>query len=67
MEVVEVLPVDEEVQHVVSLTADLHACLDPVQFGRLEEFSALKGLEETPLLLRFWPLVMETVEYPALE
>ena len=42
MEIVEVLPVDEEVQHVVALSADLEASLNPVQASRLEELCSLE-------------------------
>ena len=66
MEVVEVLAMNEKVQHVVALAADLHSGLNPVQFRCLEEFGALKSLEKAPFLLRLWPFVMEAVEYPTL-
>ena len=42
VEVVEVLAMDEEVEHVVTLTTDLQADLDPVQLGRLEELGRLE-------------------------
>jgi hypothetical protein len=38
---VEILTMDEQVQHVVALTADLQACLNPVELGQLEEFHLL--------------------------
>jgi hypothetical protein len=41
VEVIEVLAMDEEVEHVVSLAADLKTGFDPVDRGRLEEFGRL--------------------------
>ena len=41
VKVVEVLAVDEQVEHVVALPADLQPDLDPVQLGRLEELGCL--------------------------
>ena len=49
MEVVQVLAVDEEVEHVVALSAHLQAYLHPVQLGRLEEFGRLERSEEIPV------------------
>ena len=42
VEVVEVLAVDEEVEHVVALTANLKPDLDPVETGRLEKLGGLE-------------------------
>jgi hypothetical protein len=67
MQIVEVLPVDQKVKHVVALPADLHARLDPIELGVLEELRALEGLEEAALLLRFGTLSVEAVEDPAFE
>lgn len=46
MEVVQVLAVDEEIEHVVALSAHLQAHLHPVQLGRLEELGRLERSEE---------------------
>ena len=48
MEVVEVLAVDEEVEHVVALTTHLEPRLHPIQLRRLEEFGRLERTEEEP-------------------
>jgi hypothetical protein len=40
------LPVDEEVQHIVSLPANLQPSLDPVQPRRLEKFRSLQLSEK---------------------
>ena len=37
MEIVEVLPVNEEVEHVVALPADLQTDFHPIQAGRLKK------------------------------
>lgn len=42
MEVVEVLSMDEQVEHVVALTTHLETNFDPVQLGRLEKLGRLE-------------------------
>ena len=49
MEVVEVLSVDQEVEHVVTLTTDLKPHLHPVKLGRLEKLCCLERPEEVPV------------------
>lgn len=48
MQVVEVLSVDEKIEHVVTLSAHLKANLHPVQLGGLKELCGLKGAEQIP-------------------
>lgn len=48
MQVVEVLSVNEQVQHVVALPAHLQSDLHPVQLSGLEELGGLEGAEEIP-------------------
>lgn len=36
------LPVDKQIQHIVSLPANLQSSLDPIQPRRLEEFGTLQ-------------------------
>ena len=36
------LPVDKQVQHIVSLPANLQSSLDPIQSRRLEEFGTFQ-------------------------
>ena len=48
MEVVEILAVDQQVQHVVALSTDLQADLYPVQRRRLEELCRLERPEQVP-------------------
>ena len=67
MQVVQILSMNQQVQHIVPLSANLDTGLDPVQFRVLEEFGALESFEQTPLLLSLGPLVMKTVQNPALE
>lgn len=67
VQVVELLAVDEQVEHVVPLTADLQPHLNPVQLGALEELGRFEGLEEVFFVLgRLGPTV-ELVENPRLE
>lgn len=49
VQVVEVLSVNQEVQHVVTLSADLEPHLNPVQLCGLEEFGGLEGTEKVPV------------------
>ena len=62
VEIVEVLAVDQQVQHVVALSAHLQPRLHPVQAGRLEKFGRLEGAEEVALLLRLRGAVLQCVE-----
>lgn len=41
MQVVEILSVNQEVEHIVPLATDLETGFDPVQRGRLEELGVL--------------------------
>ena len=51
VEVVEVLAVDQQVEHVVALATHLKPHLHPVQFGRLEELGCFERPEEVPAVL----------------
>jgi hypothetical protein len=46
MQVVQVLAMNEQVQHVVALTANLQTSFDPIDFSRLEELGRFEGLEQ---------------------
>lgn len=48
MQVVEVLTVDKQIEHVVALSANLQAHLHPVQLGGLKELGGLEGAEQIP-------------------
>jgi len=48
MQVVEVLAVNQQVQHVVALSADLQSHLDPVECRRLEKLGRLERAEQIP-------------------
>ena len=48
VKIIEVLPVYQEVQHVVTLTTDLKPRLHPVQFRRLEELRLFKRSKQVP-------------------
>ena len=49
MKVVQVLSVDQEVEHVVTLSTDLKTCFDPVEIGLLEELGVLQTSEQVSL------------------
>lgn len=67
VEVVQVLAVDEEVEHVVTLAADLKTRFDPVDRRRLEELGRLELPEQVLLDLRFRVTVVQLIEHVALE
>mmetsp|Transcript_34682 Transcript_34682/g.90798 ORF Transcript_34682/g.90798 Transcript_34682/m.90798 type:complete len:323 (+) Transcript_34682:5545-6513(+) len=67
MEVVQVLTVNKQVQHVVPLAAHLQTNLDPVKHSRLKEFGCLERPEEVPLLERLGAAVLEAVQHVNLE
>lgn len=49
MQVVEVLSVNQQVQHVVTLSANLKPHLHPVQLCGLKEFGGLERTEKVPV------------------
>lgn len=46
MEVVQILAVDQQIQHIVALTQNLKSSLDPIKRGTLEKLSRLEGTEQ---------------------
>eukprot|EP00123_Amoebidium_parasiticum_P018100 comp24100_c1_seq1/m.43517 comp24100_c1_seq1/g.43517 ORF comp24100_c1_seq1/g.43517 comp24100_c1_seq1/m.43517 type:complete len:308 (+) comp24100_c1_seq1:5498-6421(+) len=67
VQVVEVLAVDQQVEHVVALTAHLQTGLDPVELSGLEELCGLKGAEHVALLKGLGGAVVQLVQHEALE
>jgi hypothetical protein len=67
MEVTQIFSVNQEVEHIVALSADLQACLDPVKLSVLKKLCALESFEKTALFLRLWSPVMQAVENPSLK
>lgn len=67
MQVVQVLAMDQQVQHVVALAADLQAGLDPIQRRCLEEFRRLERAEQVALLLRLRVAMLESIQHVVLE
>jgi len=45
MQVIEIFSVNQQIQHIVSLPADLQACLNPIDFSVLKELSGFESLE----------------------
>lgn len=62
MEIVQILAMDQEIQHVVALTAHLQTSLDPIECRRLEELRRLERSEQVSLLLRLRATVLQRVE-----
>lgn len=48
MQVVEVLTVDQQIEHVVALSAHLQPYFHPVQLSGLEELCGFEGSEQVP-------------------
>ena len=48
MKIVQILAVNEKVQHVVALTTHLQPRFHPIQLCRLKEFCCLEGAEQKP-------------------
>lgn len=48
VKVIQVLSVDQQVQHVVALATHLQANFHPVQLGGLEKLGSLEGAEQVP-------------------
>ena len=61
MQEVQVLAMDEQIEHVVALPADLQSCFNPVKLCQLEELRLLEGAEQIALVLRLWLLVVKAV------
>ena len=66
MQIVEIFSVDQQVHHVIPLSADLESGLYPINFGVLEKLRALKSFEKTLFRLRLRFFMVKTVENPAL-
>jgi hypothetical protein len=66
MKVVEILAVNQEVEHVVTLPADLQAGLDPVQIRDLEELCVLELAEQDLFALWLRMAMLERVEHVTL-
>ncbi len=64
MQVVKVLAVNQQHQHVETLTADLKTNLHPVHLCKLEELSAGECFEQASLLLSHRLLLVQLVKNP---
>lgn len=49
MQVVEILTVNQQIEHVVALPANLQTHFHPVQLGGLKELGGLEGAEQIPV------------------
>ena len=67
MQVVQILTMDEQVEHVVALPANLQTNLHPVQGSGLEKLGSLEGPEQVSLLLGLGGPVLQGVEDKVLE
>ncbi len=67
VQIVEVLAVNEQVEHVVALAYYLQRGLDPVKLGHLEELGLGERLKEGAFALRLGGTMVQLVEHPDLK
>jgi hypothetical protein len=53
---------DQEIQHIVTLSAHLQTDLNPIQHSGLEELCGFERAEEVPFLQRFWSTMLQGIE-----
>ena len=61
------LAVDKQIQHVITLPANLQSCFNPIQLGNLEKLSGLELAKKALLVHRLGRTVLEFIEDIALE
>lgn len=64
VQIIQVFPVYEQVEHVVALLDHLEAGFYPVDLSQLEELGFCESLEERSLVLRLGLFVVELVQNP---
>ena len=67
VQVVQVLPVDEQVQHVIALSAHLQPDLHPIELRLLEELRCFEGFKQTLFVEGLGGAVVQLVEHPHFE
>merc|ERR1719494_5821 len=63
MQVIQVLTMNQQVQHVVTLTTHLQTCLHPIDASGLKEFGGFKRPEQVAFLHGFWWTMVECIEH----
>jgi hypothetical protein len=64
MKVIQVLSVNQQVEHVVALTDDLKSSLNPIKLSELKELGLCKSLEKGSLTLRLGCMMVKLVQDP---
>jgi hypothetical protein len=67
MQIVQILSVNQEVQHVVPLADHLQASFHPIKFSQLEKFGLRESFHERSLALRLWSTVVQLIQNPDFE
>ena len=62
VQVVEILAMDEEVEHVESLTGNLETCFNPINFCRLKKLCGFQLAKEVLLIQRFWRFTVKFIQ-----
>merc|ERR1712223_950011 len=63
MQVIQIFSMNQQIQHVITLSTYLKAHFYPIQSRRLKEFGGFKRSEQISFLLRLWRSVMQSVQY----
>ena len=58
---VQIFPVNQKIEHVVALPADLKTGFDPIKLRQLKEFGLLKGTEKISFVLCLGTPVVQTI------
>ena len=67
MKVIQIFTVNQQIQHVVTLSDYLKCCLNPVELSHLEELSFCKSFKKRSFALRLWCTVVQLIQNPYLE
>ena len=62
MQVIQIFSMNQQIQHVITLSTYLKAHFDPIQSSRLEKFGGFERSEQISFLLRLWRSVMQSVQ-----
>ena len=62
MQVIQIFSMNQQIQHVITLSTYLKAHFYPIQSRRLEEFGGFKRSEQISFLLRLWRSVMQSIQ-----
>lgn len=62
MQIIQILSVNQQIEHIVALSTHLQTRFDPIECGRLKEFRRLERTEKIAFFLRLRSAMLECVE-----